>query len=265
MFRYLLLMAAPLTAADNTLTPEEKRAGWKLLFDGRTLAGWDLSAQSDAYTVADSALRSTPRPKFREDIATKESFGDFELSFDWKVAPGSNSGVKYRTQAIGVVHPAFVPDTIKKFEHRLDYAFAHPQPREKMPQDGRGEIYYVAFEYQVIDNTAHSDAKRSRKSQAGALYQLIAPTEDVVKGVGEWNAGRIVVRGSRVEHWLNGKKVVDASLDDPAISAGLEARWTTQSPVYQFLTRRPKARGPIVLQNHNDEAWYKNLKIRELK
>ena len=265
MLKYLLCFAAALSAADNTLTPEEKKAGWKLLFDGKTLNGWDMSAKSDAYAVADGALRSTPKPKFREDIATRESFGNFELTFDWKVAPGSNSGVKYLTQAIGVVHPSFVPDTIKKFEHRLDYAFAHPQPREKMPQDGKGEIYYVAFEYQVIDNTAHSDAKRSRKSQAGALYQLIAPSEDAVKPVGEWNMGKIVVQGMRVEHWLNGKKVIDASLNDPAVPGGLEARWTKDSPVYKYLTERPKKRGPIVLQNHNDEAWYKNLKIRELK
>lgn len=261
----LLVLASAAFAELNTLTSEEKKAGWKLLFDGKSLNGWDASPQSDAYTVVDGTLRSTPKPKFREDIATKTSYADFELVFDWKVAPGSNSGVKYRTQGIGVVHPAYFPAEIKKFEKRLDYCLEHPHKREEMPHDGKGEIYYVAFEYQVIDNTAHADAKRSRKSQAGALYQLIEPNEEAVKAVGEWNTAKILVKGDHVEHWLNGKKVIDASLNDPAVPAGLEARWTKNSPVYKMLTTRSRKAGPIVFQNHNDEAWYRNVKIRELK
>jgi hypothetical protein len=240
-------------------------ADWESLFDGKSLKGWDASPGSDAFTVADGAIRATPRPKFREDLATKKHYSDFELEFEWKISAGGNSGLKYRVQDIAVVHPAFVPDTIRKFEHRADYALRNPNPRAKMPQDGKGEIYYVAFEYQVIDNTAHPDAKRSQKSWAGALYQLIAPSENPVRAVGEWNQARVLVKGDHVEHWLNGKKVVDATLADPAIAAGLASRWTTESPVYKLLTGRPRKAGPIVLQNHNDEAWFRNLRIRPIR
>lgn len=93
---------------------------------------------------------------------------------------------------------------------------------------------------------------------------MLAPSERAAKAVGEWNQGRIVVRGDRIEHWLNGKKVIDATLDDPEVVMGLEKRWTNASPVYHLLTTRPRKKGPIVLQNHNDDAWFRNLKIRAL-
>lgn len=253
----------------NQLRPEEKAAGWQLLFDGKTFQGWTPGPSArppgDSWEIVDGAIKPRAHPKFREDLLTVSQWSDFELAFDWKISPGGNSGVKYRVQQAAVIHPALFPKTIEKFERTVDYALQHPSPREKMPADGKGQIYHVAFEYQVIDNTAHSDAKRSQKSWAGALYQLIGPSRNTVKAVGEWNSARIVVRGDRIEHWLNGSKVVDASLNDPAIAQGLEARWGTASPVYQALTKRPNRQGPIVLQNHNDEAWFRNIRIRAIR
>jgi hypothetical protein len=269
----VLLAAASTLAAQqgttlNQLTAAEKAAGWKLLFDGRTFQGWtpapDSKPPGDSWAIDNGAIRSKPNPKFREDLLTTSEWDDFELAFSWKISPGGNSGVKYRVQDAAVIHPALYPSSIRKFEQTVDYTLQHKSPRAKMPADGKGQIYQVAFEYQVIDNTAHADAKRSQKSWAGALYQMIAPSENPVKAVGEWNEARIVVRGDRIEHWLNGKKVVDASLADPAVSGGLEQRWGKASPVYQLLTQRPKKKGPIVLQNHNDDAWFRNIRIRSL-
>jgi hypothetical protein len=253
----LATCAAPLLGAD-----------WKTLFDGRSFRGWtpgpDAQPRGDSWAIEGGAIKAVRHPKFREDLLTLEEFGDFELVFEWRISPGGNSGVKYRVQDAMVIHPKLIPPSIRKFEHQADYALTHKVTREKMPNDGDGQIYQVAYEYQVIDNTAHSDAKRSKKSWAGALYQLAAPSEDKAKAVGEWNEGRILTRGDRVEHWLNGAKVVDISLADEPVRAGLEARWTTASPVYQALTQRKRKRGPIVLQNHNDEAWFRNIKIRAL-
>ncbi len=263
-------MAAAVLAADpNTLTPAERAAGWKLLFDGKSLAGWtDPAKQSppgDAFRAVDGTIAVTAKPKFREDLLSLEHFTNFELRFEWKISPGGNSGVKYLVQDTAYIHPSLFEKPIAKFENRIDYLLSHKRPaRSSLPVDGKVEIYQVAFEYQVIDNTAHADAKRSQKSWAGALYQMIEPAGAGPKPVGEWNEGRIVIRGDRVEHWLNGVKVVDASLNDPSVTEGLAKRWTEKSPVYSLLTKRPHKAGPIVLQNHDDAAWFRGLKIRRL-
>ena len=260
----LLLLPAAAFCADNQLTPAERKSGWQLLFDGRSLEGWRLSPGSDAFSVDSGLLKSSRKPKVREDMLTTAEFGDFELLFDWRISPRGNSGVKYRLQDIAVIHPSLVPESISKFERKVDYALQHPTPRERMPQDGKGEAYTVAFEYQVIDNRSNADALHSPKSLAGALYQMAPPSQDATKPVGEWNQGRIVARGSHVEHWLNGTKVVDASLDDAQVREGIQARWTAESPVFRLLTQRPRKRGPIIIQNHGDEAWFRNLKIKSL-
>ncbi len=268
----IALMAGGLVADEpNTLTAAERAAGWKLLFDGKTLKGWvDPAKQTppgDSFRVVDGTIASTAKPKFREDMLTTAKFKNFELRFDWKISPGGNSGVKYLVQDTAIIHPSLLPaKPIAKFEDRMDYLLrsAKRPLRSSVPADGQVEVYQVAFEYQVIDNTAHADAKRSQKSWAGALYQLIAPAGAGPKPVGEWNEGRIVVRGDRIEHWLNGVKVVDASLNDAAVPDGLAARWTTKGRVYELLTLRAKKMGPIVLQHHSDAAWFRNLKIRRL-
>jgi hypothetical protein len=267
---WIAFLCGALAAAEpNTLTPEEKKAGWKLLFDGKSFAGWvDPAKQSppgDSFRIVDGAIASTAKPMFREDLVSLEKFTNFELRFEWKISPGGNSGVKYLVQDAAFIHPSLFKTAIPKFEDRIDYLLNNKKPkRSDLPADGKVEIYQVAFEYQVIDNTAHADAKRSQKSWAGALYQLIEPKGAGPKAVGEWNEGRIVINGNHVEHWLNGVKVVDASLDDPSIAAGLEKRWTTKNPVYTLLTKRPQKTSPVVIQNHNDAAWYRNLKIRRL-
>ena len=124
--------------------------------------------------------------------------------------------------------------------------------------------YVVAFEYQVIDNARHSDAKRGPRAQAGAVYDVAPAARDATRPVGEFNHGRIRLRGDHIEHWLSGAKVVDTMLNSAGIAAAFEHRWGKASPVYQMLTRQPKRHCPITLQNHGDAAWFRNLKIRRL-
>lgn len=267
-----LLLGGVLAAqVPNQLSSEEKKAGWILLFDGKSLKGWNDPAKQnpkgDAFVVEDGCIKATKRPKFREDLKTLRTFTDFELQWEWKISEGGNSGVKYRMQETAYYHPDFMPEELKNagIEKKLDYLVANKKgSRKEMPADGRGEGYSIAFEYQVIDNERHADAKRSRRAFAGALYQLFEPQGEAAKKAGEWNQSRLVVKGDKIEHWLNGVKVVDANLSDAAVSQGLARRWTEQSPVYKLLTTRPVKAAPIVLQNHNDEAWFRSIKIRPL-
>jgi hypothetical protein len=244
--------------AMNSLTREEKAAGWQLLFDGSSFDGWENPAQKqpagDAWAIEDGCLKPTARPRMIEDLFTKALFRDFELVFDWKVAPGSNTGVKYRIQD----RVMLVEGKFKKFEDSVDYSMSHPRP----DRPAKGHEYVIGFEYQVIDNSGHADARRGPKYQAGALYDLVGPTRDVTRPVGEFNHSRLVVKGNRTEHWLNGVKVVDADLEEAA--KGGSRRWGTQSPVYRLLATQPKKECPISLQNHNDPAWFRNIKIRRL-
>lgn len=180
----LLLLAAtlPLAAAPqpNELSDSEKAAGWQLLFDGTSMKGWHGIGRADAPTPGWSAkdgelqLRK-PDAKGKtagKDIVTDQDFGDFELTWEWKISPGGNSGVKYN-----------LPDKTKN----------------------------VGCEYQMLDDDKHPDGKvKGGTHRTAALYDIIAPPEDkVLKPVGEWNNSRILVQGNHVEQWLNGKKTVE--------------------------------------------------------
>ncbi|MEZ5353849.1 MAG: DUF1080 domain-containing protein [Bryobacteraceae bacterium] len=254
-------------SADNTLTEQEKEAGWKLLFDGSTLEAWDDPGQrtppADSWTIADGSIQSRAHPKIREDLMTKEAFGDFEMVFDWKISPGGNSGVKYQIQDRILLDRGKLNKKLKTFEEQLGYEIDHPVA-DRANLIGQGEEYVVAFEYQVIDDTGHADARRGAKYQAGALYSMVPAAKPMAKPVGEFNHSRIVKRGAQVEHWLNGEKVVDSSLDAPEIKEGADKRWKGVPRVHDGLTKRPKAETPVGLQNHGDEAWFRNIKIRRL-
>ena len=189
----LTLSAAPDNgSAPNTLTAAEKKAGWILLFDGHSLDGWRGYKRPDAtdsrWKVVDGSL-SLPAHDGKDthgqrDIITKDTFEQFELSIEWKVAPGSNSGIKY-----------FV------LEDR-DSAIGH--------------------EYQVIDDERHADAKIGPHRQTAAFYDVLPASDRPTKPAGEWNTTRIVVRGQTVEHWLNEKKVLQYELNSPALNAAIE-------------------------------------------
>jgi hypothetical protein len=219
-----LALLTPLAslAEDNALSPAERAAGWQLLFDGRTLEGWrglKATAPGDGWAVLDGAIVRT-HPS--GDLLTVGEYGDFELAIDWKVEDATNSGILYR---VGL---------------------------------GEDFTYHTGPEYQILDNRKARD-NRDPKHLAGALYDLVAPSRDVTQPVGEWNQTRIVVRGWHIEHWLNGVKIVDVDLADPAGRSLIAGSKFKAMPRFATLIR-----GHIALQDHDDSVWYRNIRIREL-
>jgi len=217
----LLASGGVAMAQPNTLTAAEKAAGWKLLFDGKTTAGWrgfKAPAPDPGWHVTDGAL--SPDPKTSKDIMTKDQFGSFELAFDWKISPKGNSGVMFHVTEAG------------------------------------DETYQSGPEYQVLDN-ARGEPPAER---AGALYGLYAPAVDIPKPVGEFNRSRLVVSGNKVEHWLNGTKVVEYELGSAELKARIAA---TKFDAWPQFAASPA--GHIALQNHGDEVAYRNIKIRPIK
>ena len=187
--------AAQPSTTMNTLTSEESAAGWRLLFDGRTLDGWRGYQQQTApegWQVADGVLT---KPGSAGDIVTNDQFGDFELSFDWKLEKGGNAGVFYRAT--------------EEYEH----------------------IYWSGPEYQLLDNPNHPDG-RNPLTSAGAAYGLYPPPDGVVKPAGEWNTSRILVRGNHVEHWMNGQKLLEYELGSPDWAAKVKASKFGEWPNY---------------------------------
>lgn len=176
---FIVLLATGCAAREshNTLTAAERAAGWRLLFDGRTTAGW-TGFRRDSVTgwrVEDGALvRVGPGG----DIVTTEQFANFELALEWNVAPGGNSGIFFRVT------------------------------------DNAAGVYETGPEMQVLDDSGHADGK-SRLTAAGSNFGLHAAPAGVVQRAGEWNRVRLVVNGSHVEHWLNGTKVVEYELWSP--------------------------------------------------
>ena len=208
-------------AADNTLTPAEKAAGWKLLFDGKDTAGWrgfKTPAPDAGWKVRDGVL--SPDPKTSKDLVTKQNFESFDLTFDWKISPKGNSG--------GMFHVIPVGD----------------------------ETYESGPEYQLLDN-AHGEPPKER---ASALFALYEPSKDMTKPVGEWNHGKIIVDHGRVQHWLNGVKVVEYDINSADFKARVAASKFKRWP--QFATGKT---GAIALQMHGDPVWFENLKIKVLK
>lgn len=256
-----LLVNAPAPCAElhNQLSPAEKSAGWMLLFDGRSMNGWEdpraKTPAGDAWTIQDECLKANPHPRITEDLFTRELFRDFELLFDWRIAGGSNTGVKYRIQdRIFLADEAITP-----FEALVNFSLAHPPGRR-----AAGQEYVIGFEYQLIDNQRHPDAKRGGIHQTGALYDIAAPSQDASRPVGQFNHSRLLVKGSHVEHWLNGAKVVDTSLASDAVAQHSAQRWGAGTPVYRLLVQQPRQECPVSLQNHQDAAWFRDIKIRRL-
>ncbi len=187
------LVAAPAVAAPNELTPAEKSAGWTLLFDGKSLAGWRgfKAAKPDAgWTVKDGAL--SPDPKTSKDIITDANYEDFELSFQWKISPKGNSGVMFHVIEQG------------------------------------DETYESGPEYQILDN-AHGEAP---PQQAASLFALYPPSMDMTRPPGDWNQGKIRVLHGHVEHWLNGMMVTEYDLGSADFKARVDHSKFRQWPQF---------------------------------
>jgi hypothetical protein len=227
----------------NQLTADERAAGWRLLFDGKTLSGWRglgydsvprahwrvVNGSIEKIASGNASKIPDGQPANGGDLMTIETFGDFELSFEWNVTPGANSGVKYNVSE----------------EFSLAHASNHAA---------------LGFEYQVLDDSL-SDDNKIPSHRAGSLYDLIAPTgAKRLMPVGQWNTSRIVFQGKHGEHWLNGVKIVEFDLGTPLMDSLLaKSKYHT---IPGFADRR---KSHIILQDHNDQTFYRDIKIRELK
>ena len=221
----------------NTLTAAERRAGWRLLFDGKSTQGWRGyhrdNFPSGRWVVQDDSLHHLAGKGEQStdggDIITTNQFDNFELSLEWKLAPGGNSGIKY------LIDESLTAAT---------------------------NISGLGFEMQVLDDDLHPDAKLGKNGNrtAGSLYDLIPAKSKAAKPIGEFNHARLIVRGNHVEHWLNGSKVVEFEIDSPEMRRLIAGSKYKDSS--RFGTIR---RGHILLQDHGDAVWFRNIKIRELK
>lgn len=262
------MLAAALAVEPNTLTKQEKKDGWTLLFDGKTLKGWNdprrKSPPGDGWTVENGAIRALAKPKLREDLISDRKFRDFEMVWEWRIEAGSNSGVKYRIQDKFFLDRAKFKKGVS-FEEGVGHELANKLSSRSQPSSEGGEEYVVGLEFQLIDDAAHADAQRGGLYQTGAMYSMIPASKRAAKPVGEWNVSRVVLRGERVEHWLNGEKVVEASLQAPEIEAAAAKRWKKFAPsLYEQLAKQAAKECPVGLQHHNDAVWFRSIKIRKL-
>lgn len=264
----LLLVAACLaaSAADNTLTPAEKQAGFQLLFDGRTFNGWRNPAgenpPGDAWVIEDGCLKTTPGPRITEDLISSRSYGDFDLTFDWRISPKGNTGVKYRIQRTVLLDNSR-PDPKVPFEVTVERALMSPVSRAALPPNHKGQEYTISYEFQLIDPTAGA-ATDGGVHQVGALYSMIPPRKMAAHPPLEWNTGRLVVKGDHFEHWINGVMVLDGELHSRAGLDTAAKRWGARAPHVQEIFEHASPAGAVSLQHHGGAVWFKNVKIRQL-
>lgn len=265
----LLILSAGLCCAQpNTLSPEEARSGWILLFDGRSMKGWidpaGKNPPGDAWAIEDGCLTTRPGARISEDLLTQDSYGDFELVFDWRVAPGGNTGLKYRVQRLIFLDESKIQKGPGGFEGTLARELANPlSDRAKLAASARAQEYSVAFEMQLIDDQRHPDARNGPERRPGALYAMLPPLSYPSRPAGEWNTARIVLRGDHVEHWINGVMVLEGDLNSPLVREGILKRWRAAPEIGRMLTDY-RSNGPIALQYHGDKVWFRSLKLRRL-
>jgi hypothetical protein len=235
----LPLVLSPIANVDaqaapaNTLTAAEREAGWKLLFDGTSLAAWRGYQQTDLPPEWVAVDGTMGKVKTTNDIVTREQFGDFELVLDWKLALRGNSGIFYRAT------------------------------------EKETKVYWSAPEYQLAEDSLTPDSRNIMTSVA-AVYGFYPSKRGVVRPAGEWNTTRIVAKGPHIEHWLNGQLIAAYEMwsdewnrklhGDPTDSTKRPLKF---APYKDFAMAK---RGHIAIQgDHNGALSMRNIKIRELK
>lgn len=225
VFSLLLLACSSLNsqpAGPNQLTASEKKAGWTLLFDGKSLTGWRIFGKPDApqqgWVVENGCLRLVPKSN-PGNLVTVEQFSDYDLRWEWRVGTKGNNGIKYLV--------------------------TESRPSAPGP------------EYQMVDDAGMNEPP---KRSTASFYDVLPPREDKpLKSPGEWNHSRILIKGNRVEHWLNGKKVLKYELESPELEKAIAQSKFKTTPGFG-----KKIKGHIMLTDHHDEVFYRNIKILEL-
>jgi len=199
---------------------------WQVLFDGKNTEHWRGFGKedfpNDNWKVENNTLKTIPGLKNTLDIITKEKYQNFELELEWKVSKAGNSGIFY---------------------------FA---------SESQSYIWQSAPEMQVLDNDNHPDGKNPLTS-AGSLFALIAPNKGKTKSVGKFNKAKIKVLKNRVEHWLNGEKILEYVYQSNAMWELVAKSKFKDMPYFSKTTI-----GHIGLQHHGEEVWYRNIRIRKL-
>lgn len=199
-------------------------SGWRPLFNGADLSGWRGYKGSPAPTkwrVENGAITLGVQGG-GGDIVTAEEFENFELQLEWKISQGGNSGIIYFVREV----------------------------------EGANETYATGPEMQVLDDARHPDGKLP-SHRAGALYDLLPASKAMTAPVGTWNKVRIISRSGRIEHWLNGHKVVATRYGDEGWRRLVAGSKFKAMPHFAKLPR-----GRIALQDHGDRVWYRNIRIR---
>ncbi len=235
------LCASVVASEPNQLSAAERQAGWELLFDGETVAGWQgargLPFPSQSWDVQEHSLRTLSNGE-GGDIWTIKRYSDFELELDFKILRHGNSGVKYLVQPEWL-SPHFLPDMAEA--QKKHYALESVGP-----------------EYQIVDDAMLEHHPGWELSSTGSFYLLYAPRNKRLNPPGEWNHIRIVVSGMHVEHWLNGTKLLEAELGSDELLANVETTKFRKVPGFGR-----KGPGFIILQHHDQPAWFRSIKIRE--
>jgi hypothetical protein len=203
--------------------------GFKPLFDGKSLDGWRGYKKADASETrwkVENGLVTIPEndgkdTRGQRDIITTGTYDQFDLRWEWKVAQGGNSGLKY-----------FVLED---------------------------EASAIGHEYQMIDDERHPDAKIGPHRQTAALYDVFPAADRPLKPAGEWNNSQVIVKGKHVEHWLNGKRVLQYELDSPELKAAV-----AKSKFKDIARFGKPQKGHILIQDHGNAVWYRNVRIKPL-
>ena len=217
--------------AQNVLSEKEKKQGWVLLFNGNNLDGWTSVGKETppekGWTVENGVLTvNKGGPQRGGDINSKEQFSEFDLCFDFRITKGANSGVKY--------------------------LFA------RYEKGG-----WLGCEYQVLDDDFHPDAKEGRDGnrKTASLYDVLPVTgKKKMKPTGEWNSARVVIKGSKVTHYLNGQKVLSFDFKSKAYEEAWKlSKFKNSDPMFGTVEK-----GHIHIQDHQDEVSFRNIKIKDL-
>ena len=216
-----LLLAATLFASTFLAHAGD---GWTSLFDGKTLTGWTLAdgkAPGPGWKVEEGGVLHL-EGKGAGFLLSEKEYASFELEWEWKLATGSNNGIKYWVTKVG----------------------------------GKE---WLGIEYQMIDDAVHPDGKRGGNHDTGSIYDLVDSAKDkVMKPIGEWNSSRVLLKDGKIEHWLNGKlcSSVDTKSDE----------WKACLAKSKFKNKEGFApgRGKLMLTEHGDPTWFRNIRIREL-